>query len=191
MDKSNYYSKTNYYQTNNNQHFNSSLTSSPGSNVVSVVVTGKKFNDQLCPVWANILDCQDGSFIIQYKLIHTCTNLKINIKIYNQEVLVITRLGPIYEEECPCPNESVKNWLETNECSTNHPQMDEDLRLFPSINFDQIRDGLIKRFHKPDSISICHYVIKQNQVSFFCFFSFQQKPVLNNEIMIDFQNMLR
>ena len=75
--------------------------------------------------------------------------------------------GPIYEEECYCPSSSIELWLHNNECQQNYSQILRDLELFPNVNFDEIRNKIIKKYDKPNSVSICHYVIKSNKVSYF------------------------
>lgn len=70
----------------------------------------------------------------------------------------------MYEEECYCPNKSVESWLKNYECSEEYHQITEDLKIFPSINFDELRDDLIKEYHKPHAHSFCHYVVKDNRV---------------------------
>lgn len=60
----------------------SSLTESPGKNVVTGQVDGRSFHDIPCRIWTQIFDCKDGSFIIRYKVFNTCFNvaIKINVK---------------------------------------------------------------------------------------------------------------
>lgn len=74
-------------------------------------------------------------------------------------------LGPIYEEECNCPNPSMDDWMSKYKCPTSHPQMISDLENFDNVDFDEIREELIKKYDKPNSVSICHYVVKNNEVT--------------------------
>jgi len=64
----------------------SSLTKSPGENIVTGQVYGKTSNDAPCRVWTQILDCKDGSFIMRYKVFNTCFNIKIKVKIKGKEL---------------------------------------------------------------------------------------------------------
>lgn len=74
-------------------------------------------------------------------------------------------LGPVFEDECNCPESSLTKWLENNECNeNNYNQLFENLKKFPSVNFDDIRNDIIKQYNKPQSVSICHYVVKSNKV---------------------------
>lgn len=74
-------------------------------------------------------------------------------------------LGPIYEEECYCPNSSIDSWLENLKCLTNYTQIHSDLIPFTNVNFDKIRENVIKAYNRPESISLCHYIVQSNKVS--------------------------
>lgn len=56
--------------------FSYSLTDSPGRDFVSV----KILNGQNCRAWFQIIDAHDGSFVVRYKLYHTCENLHFELK---------------------------------------------------------------------------------------------------------------
>ncbi|KAK0070893.1 hypothetical protein PV326_001948, partial [Microctonus aethiopoides] len=107
----------------------------------------------------------NGSFIIRYRLYETCSNLQIIVKLKDTNVkpVSISTKGLVYEEECYCPNPSVDVWLDDYTCAQNYSQILEDLKYFPKINFDEIRNEIIKEYNKPHSFSICHYVIKNNR----------------------------
>lgn len=42
--------------------------------------------------------------------------------------------------------------------------MHDDLALFPSVDFNKIRQSIIEKYDQPSSVSICHYVLKFNKV---------------------------
>lgn len=42
--------------------------------------------------------------------------------------------------------------------------MHHDLAQFPNVDFDKIRQSIIKRYDQPTSVSICHYILKTNKV---------------------------
>lgn len=42
--------------------------------------------------------------------------------------------------------------------------MYQDLTQFPDVDFDKIRQTIIKKYDQPTSVSICHYVLKTNRV---------------------------
>lgn len=64
----------------------SSLTKSPGENVIAWQVYGQYLNGAPCRIWTQIFDCKDGSFIMRYKVFNTCFNVKIKVKIKGKEL---------------------------------------------------------------------------------------------------------
>ncbi|XP_029663410.1 protein O-glucosyltransferase 2-like isoform X1 [Formica exsecta] len=147
------------------------LTKSPGENIVTGQVYGHSFNNVPCRIWTQIFDCKDGSFIVRYKVFNTCSNINIKVKIKGKELsLPHSEIkGPVYEEECYCPNPSIINWLYHYQCRQNYTQIHDDLSPFLNIDFDQIRQSIIKRYDQPTSVSICHYVLKSNRIYRHCY----------------------
>lgn len=147
------------------------LTNSPGENIVVGQVQGESSSGSSCRIWTQVFDCKDGSFIIRYKVFNTCFNIKIKVKIKGQELPVFNSeiKGPIYEEECYCPNPSIANWLDHYQCQRNYTQMHDDLALFPSVDFNNIRQSIIEKYDQPSSVSICHYVLKFNKIYRQCY----------------------
>ncbi|XP_012231666.1 protein O-glucosyltransferase 2-like isoform X2 [Linepithema humile] len=147
------------------------LTKSPGENIVTGQIYGKSLNDAPCRVWTQIFDCKDGSFIMRYKIFSTCFNIKIKVKIKGKELPIPHSeiKGPIYEEECYCPNPSITNWLNHYQCQENYTQIHHDLTPFSNIDFDRIRESIIKKYDRPTSVSICHYVLKSNRIYRRCY----------------------
>ncbi|KAK0076614.1 hypothetical protein PV325_005093, partial [Microctonus aethiopoides] len=131
------------------------LTESPGEKFISTEIKGQNKNSHSCRIWTQILDCKDGSFIIRYRLYETCSNLQIIVKLKDTNVkpVSISTKGPVYEEECYCPNPSVDVWLDDYTCAQNYSQILEDLKYFPKINFDEIRNEIIKEYNKPHSFN--------------------------------------
>ncbi|XP_034188596.1 protein O-glucosyltransferase 2 [Osmia lignaria lignaria] len=142
------------------------LTESPGKDVISVSTQGQTSTGQLCHIWTQILDCKDGNFIVRYKLHSTCFNLKliIELKQHNSPILSLKAEGPTYEEECYCPNPDINNWLDNFECAKNYTQIHNDLADFTNVDFDKIREDIVKAYDRPGSVSLCHYVVKSNKI---------------------------
>lgn len=71
----------------------------------------------------------------------------------------------MYSDKCYCPTE-FNLWMINNECksATQEPQIASDLHSFKRVNFSLIRDNLIKRYNQPESISLCHYIVKNQQI---------------------------
>ncbi|KAK0179328.1 hypothetical protein PV327_005091 [Microctonus hyperodae] len=147
------------------------LTESPGETFISTEIKGQNKNTHPCRIWTQVLDCKDGSFIIRYRLYETCSNFHIIVKFKHSDVkpVSISAKGPVHEEECYCPNPSVDVWLDDYTCAPNYSQILEDLKYFPKINFDEIRNEIIKEYDKPHSFSICHYVVKNNRIYRKCY----------------------
>ncbi|XP_043275390.1 protein O-glucosyltransferase 2-like [Venturia canescens] len=147
------------------------LTRSPGDNVVSVQIKGQTEHNHACHIWTQVLDCNDGSFIIRYKIHNTCYDLRINVKVKNQDINLPKPVfrGPVFEEDCYCPSPVLETWLKDYECSQNYQQIDNDLKLFPKVDFGKIRNELIEEYNKPNSVSICHYVVKNNKIYRKCY----------------------
>ncbi|XP_034949394.1 protein O-glucosyltransferase 2-like [Chelonus insularis] len=147
------------------------ITKSPGKNIVFASIKGRNKNNQACRIWAQTLDCDDGSFIVRYRVYETCYNFEMSVRVKD---LVLTSAsksekGPIYEEECNCPHPSLESWMTNYECPESYSQIEEDLKIFPEVDFDKIRADLIKTYHKPHSYSFCHYVIKNNKIYRKCY----------------------
>ncbi|XP_024882317.1 KDEL motif-containing protein 1-like [Temnothorax curvispinosus] len=147
------------------------LTKSPGENIIAGQVYGESLKGVSCHVWTQMFDCKDGSFIMRYKVFNTCFNVKIKVKIKGKDLpMPHSKIkGPVYEEECYCPNPSIINWLDHYECQENYTQIHRDLSQFSNINFDEVRESIIKRYDRPSSVSICHYVLKSNRVYRQCY----------------------
>ncbi|XP_043254089.1 protein O-glucosyltransferase 2-like [Colletes gigas] len=147
------------------------LTESPGKDVFTVHIHGQTSLGHICPVWTQILDCKDGSFIVRYKLHTTCFNLKLEIKMkqHDSPILSMVSKGPVYEEECYCPNSSINDWLESLECSKNYSQIHQDLAPFVNVDFNKIRQSIVQTYDRPGSVSLCHYVIKSNKIFRICY----------------------
>jgi len=69
-------------------YYISSLTKSPGENIITGQVYGQSLNGASCRIWTQIFDCKDGSFIMRYKVFNTCFNVKIKVKIKGKDLLV-------------------------------------------------------------------------------------------------------
>jgi hypothetical protein len=79
-------------------------------------------------------------------------------------VLNITCVGPVYADGCYCPVKSVSDWLKEFGCRRSYNQINSDLEPFPRVNFTELRKTALQKFNHPGSMSICSYVVKDNQV---------------------------
>lgn len=166
--------------------YGQNITVSPGAGAVTSVIQGHTWNNQPCHIWTQIFDCQDGSFIIRYKLHNTCFNVTIQIQVNDQDlpILPLKFKGPVYEEECYCPNSNFNDWSSNYECASTYTQIAHDLTPFASVDFDKIRIQLIKKYDKPNSVSLCHYVIKNNRIFRQCYGQYVGFKIFMDEILL-------
>ncbi|KAK5645716.1 hypothetical protein RI129_004180 [Pyrocoelia pectoralis] len=135
---------------------------------LEVEVDGTSPENQRCRIWKNILYTHNCLYIVRYKLYNTCANLKISIK-YGEVEQTYDIKSYIYPEDCNCPRVPTDKWLNDWECGSIPNQIVKDLDTFKAINFDNLREKIIEKFNQPGSISLCHYVVKNNEVYRQCY----------------------
>ena len=69
-----------------------------------------------------------------------------------------------YHEKCNCPEPSLNNWLTSMKCPSSYRQITEDLAPFQSVDMNKVEKETVSRFNLKGAHSLCHYVIKDNQV---------------------------
>uniref|UniRef100_A0A8D8V931 KDEL motif-containing protein 1 n=1 Tax=Cacopsylla melanoneura TaxID=428564 RepID=A0A8D8V931_9HEMI len=143
-------------------------------NSIIVRVNGlDKSGNRNCRIWTNVLHTTDNIVIVRYKLYEVCYSFNIDV-INKQDHASLTPpvhiKGPVYPDDVVCPSEeSIDQWLSQNECKSHYPQMTKDLAMFPSIDFDQLHAGAEKTFNHSASMSVCNYVVSNNQVYRRCY----------------------
>lgn len=109
---------------------------------------------------------------MRYTIADWCDNLEINVQYNNTHVAQSPYLmrNKVYSERCYCPQE-LNLWLLNNDCAafTEDKQISWDLHSFKRVNFSAIRANLLKRYNAPESISLCHYVVKNQQIWRTCY----------------------
>lgn len=123
-----------------------------------------------CRVWSNILDRKDGSYIVRYKVYSTCNNLKIDLRYNNEPIQGFPKTfsGTVYSEDCVCPQD-MNTWLKDMECKDSYDQIDHDLQNFQNVDFDDIHNKITRKFDRPGSVSLCHYIVKDNEIYRKCY----------------------
>ncbi|XP_033864473.3 protein O-glucosyltransferase 2-like [Acipenser ruthenus] len=143
---------------NSGQNF----TSSPGESTfqVKIVAPGEEFSR----IWVQVLDRKDGSFVVRYRMYASYPNLQIDVQLQDKHVAKspYTLTGPVYHENCECPEDDSAKWLERMHCPQSISQILRDLAFFQTIDPDKIVKEITKRFGQRQSL--CHYTIKDNQV---------------------------
>ncbi|KPJ12707.1 KDEL motif-containing protein 1 [Papilio machaon] len=137
----------------------------------AVEIKGKSVKNNFCRVWVNTLDRKDGSFIVRYKTYETCLDLAISI--YYKSKLIkdfpLKLEGPIQADQCDCPEKDLNLWLKKYECPSSYPSIIQDLRPFNNQDMLKQVKLIVDKYHKPESTSFCHYVIKNNQIYRDCY----------------------
>ncbi|XP_034105914.1 protein O-glucosyltransferase 2-like [Drosophila sulfurigaster albostrigata] len=140
--------------------------SSPTNAKFKVQIKGNSPHGK-CRSNINIIDRGDGSNIVRYTIGDWCENVEIDVQYNNSHVAQSPYFirNKVYSERCYCPQE-LNLWLLNNDCSdfSADKQIAWDLHSFKRVNFSAIRDNLLKRYNAPESISLCHYVVKNQEV---------------------------
>ncbi|XP_056411685.1 protein O-glucosyltransferase 2 isoform X4 [Hyla sarda] len=139
-----------------------SFTSTPQSDQIKVYITAP--GEQYTRVGVQLLDRKDGSFLVRYRLYATYKNLHIEVKVNGRHVAKSPYFlkGPVYSEECHCPEPVSDVWLRHMSCNDSIPQIERDLKHFPVVDPDKIAIEIPQRFGNRQSL--CHYTIKDNKI---------------------------
>ncbi|CAH1992429.1 unnamed protein product [Acanthoscelides obtectus] len=124
-----------------------------------------------CRSWINILNRKDGFYIVRYKIYVMCIDVKISVYYKGEHVGSSPYISKdiVFNDECRCPRDSLENIIKTWECGSTPLLIRKKLNHFPKIDWTQLRPEVIKTFDKPLSVSLCHYIIKDNRVHRKCY----------------------
>lgn len=149
----------------------SKINESLDESALRIVINGSSDKETPCRVWVQILDRKDGSFIIRYKLYESCYNFQINVMYESAHIggSPFFDKGPVHSEDCDCPHENIEEWLKAFGCKGIKKQIQDDLSIFPTVDFNKLYDVAVRRFNNSVSSSVCHYVIKDNKVYRKCY----------------------
>ncbi|XP_030751134.1 protein O-glucosyltransferase 2-like [Sitophilus oryzae] len=165
----------------NNNSINHSL-SSP----LQVVIDGATAKKTPCRIWTNILDRKDGVYIVRYKVYEQCSYIKISIVYENEQVAQSPYIinQPIYPDNCYCPKLKLKELLKVWNSEKVPAQIKKDFNQFQTIDWDEMRPKIIKEFDKPQSVSLCHYIIKDNQIYRKCYGKYVGFNMFSDSILL-------
>lgn len=95
-----------------------------------------------CRIWTNVLDLKDGSFIVRYKVYEICSNLVISVKYEGDHIAESPYIikQNVYPEDCKCTNRNLESMLDNWSCNPIPEQLEKDLSLFKSVDWDAIRN---------------------------------------------------
>uniref|UniRef100_A0A8C6VER4 Protein O-glucosyltransferase 2 n=1 Tax=Naja naja TaxID=35670 RepID=A0A8C6VER4_NAJNA len=138
------------------------FTTSPGEKAFQVKIIAPE--EQFTRVGVQVLDRKDGSFIVRYRMYASYKNLRIEVWAKSKQVAESPYIlkGPVYHENCDCPQEDGRAWLEVMSCPQAIEQIQRDLAHFPTIDPDKIAREVPQRFGQRQSL--CHYTIKDNKI---------------------------
>ncbi|CAJ1071333.1 protein O-glucosyltransferase 2 [Xyrichtys novacula] len=138
------------------------LTTSPGEKTFEVKMVSP--TEQFVRIWIQVLDRQDGSFLVRYRMYATYRDLQIHILLKNKHVAQSPFIlkGSIYHEGCDCPQPIGSVWEAHMHCPQSFPQIDRDLDFFASVDPDRNAQEIPERFGQKQSL--CHYTVKDNKV---------------------------
>lgn len=54
-------------------------------------------------------------------------------------------------------------------CDVSYEQIESDLKPFKRVNFTEVRSKILRTYDRPGSISICHFIIKENHIYRKCY----------------------
>ncbi|XP_074917790.1 protein O-glucosyltransferase 3-like isoform X2 [Chelonoidis abingdonii] len=114
----------------------------------------------------NLMDRNDGSFLIQYRMYGSVNKgLKIEVLYGNEHVAQSPYIlkGPVYHEYCECPEEDSQTWQNILSCPSQEPQVTKDFSSFPIINLQQMLHEVPARFGQTGG-AIVHYTVLNNHI---------------------------
>lgn len=116
--------------------------------------------------WVQVLDANDGLYIVRYRLYETYSDVTITIK-HGQDHVAKSPYklsGYVYHEKCDCPVKRIEKWFETLECPESYQQIDKDLSIFKDVDLDKVAEEAIARFSNRGMHSLSHYRIINNKI---------------------------
>ncbi|XP_055334150.1 LOW QUALITY PROTEIN: protein O-glucosyltransferase 2-like [Paramacrobiotus metropolitanus] len=145
-------------------------TASPGASALQLSIDSLRGR---CPIFQELLDRKDGTYLARYRLYEPCDGLQIAITTENGQHVAGSPFvfeGKVMHADCDCPVAAEK-WKELSQCPLTYSQIDRDLEQFaPSgkYNMSEVFEALSSRFH-PQSACFCYYMIKNQRLYKKCF----------------------
>ncbi|KAJ8913564.1 hypothetical protein NQ315_017115 [Exocentrus adspersus] len=149
---------------------NNNITT-PLTEPFQVVIDGATKTKKPCRLWTAMLDRRDGSYIVRYKMYEPCVYMKISVVHENKHVAQSPYIinNVVYPEDCMCPKKNFNEVTSSWDCGLVPSEITKRLNVFNKIHWDEYRDKLIKTFDRPHAVSLCHYVVKNNEIYRKCY----------------------
>ncbi|XP_048728730.2 protein O-glucosyltransferase 2-like [Ostrea edulis] len=145
--------------------FGENFTHSLGEKAFEVKVTQE--DGSRARIYAQVLDLQDGSYVVRFRPFETYSSLRINL-LHDQNHVAKSPYylkGMVYHEDCYCPMSNIEKWYTTHECPDTYEQIDRDLSIFKKkLNLKKVASEAISRFNQKGMHSLTHYRIINNKV---------------------------
>ncbi|CAC5400399.1 Protein O-glucosyltransferase 3,Protein O-glucosyltransferase 2 [Mytilus coruscus] len=141
-----------------------SITRSLGDKAFDVTII--QVNGNRARVWVQLLDLQDGSYIVRYRLYESYPDIIINVK-YNEHNVAKSPYklsGMVYHEKCYCPVNRIEKWFEVMGCPESYNQIDDDLSIFDNVDLEKVAKEAVSRFSNRGMHSLSHYRIINNKI---------------------------
>ena len=123
----------------------------------------------LVRAYKQVLDLNDGSYLVRFRLYRSYVNLVIGIvnaetgQHVGESPFVIEE--PVNAEKCSCPEPDVRKWYSDMGCKETYKQIEIDMQKFgEKIDMDVMQKIIAKTFNQEYSQSLCNYVLLNNQV---------------------------
>ncbi|XP_066912321.1 protein O-glucosyltransferase 2-like [Clytia hemisphaerica] len=120
-------------------------------------------------VWKDVLDRNDGSYIVRMRFYETYKNVEISV-MYNGKHVAKSPYklkGLLYHERCDCPENDEQRWLSEMKCPQSYAQISRDLSPFPQIDLTKMKEDAIREFGTHHAL--CHYSVVHNKVYRKCY----------------------
>ncbi|KAL2080797.1 hypothetical protein ACEWY4_022650 [Coilia grayii] len=138
------------------------FTSSPGEKTFEVKIWSP--TEPFSRIWVQVLDRNDGSFVVRYRMYASYTDLHVQVLLQDKNVAQSPYVlkGAVYHEGCDCPEPDGAVWAEQMHCPASFAQIDRDLAAFPEVHLQSMAQEIPHRFGQRHSL--CHYTIRDNKV---------------------------
>lgn len=168
------------------------LTASPGKDTFKVQISALDKKEHIRIHVPPPLDRGDGSFLVRYRLYGTASK-GLKVEVLHQDTPVAKSPyiinGPVYHEYCDCPEPDGSVWQSALQCPDKEPQILADLKSFPIVDLQRLRQEVPKRFANRGGL--IHYAIINNQVYRRTMGKYTDFKMFSDEILLSLTRKVR
>lgn len=141
-----------------------------------------------CRISTDKIYTGDGIFVIRFRYFETCEAVELSIRFRGKHLSSSPYCFKSFRpENCNCPK-PLTDVLINLQCPKKISQIDEDLKPFSKINFVAVKKQISASFNSFKSVSICNYVIKNNEIFRKCFGKYTGFKMFMDAILISLSN---